>query len=80
VRSAAISRSASPGGKILGRVGSTRTSGTVRDRTDPPARRVSSPRGTGVDLHRALPRVRICGPAAPGREDHRSQDGSRSVP
>jgi hypothetical protein len=51
VRSAPASRSASCGGKILGKVRGTRTSGTVRDRRDPPCRRVSSPRGT----------VRICG-------------------
>ncbi len=38
VRSAATSRSASSGGKVRG----TRTSGAVRDRTDPPCRRVMS--------------------------------------
>jgi hypothetical protein len=47
VRSAPTRQSASCGDKILGRVRGTRTKGTVRDRTDPPCRRVSSPAAPG---------------------------------
>ena len=51
------SRSASPGDKILGSVRGTRTSGAVRDRTDPPCRRVTSPRGTGFTATGVSPRA-----------------------
>jgi hypothetical protein len=55
VGSAATSRSASDGDKILGRVRGTRTSGTVRDDLFPPWRRVDKPRGTGLAPHRSVP-------------------------
>ena len=32
----------------------TRTNGTVRERRDPPSRRVDKPRGTGFDAHRRV--------------------------
>jgi hypothetical protein len=57
VRSAPASRSASCGGKIPGSVRGTRTSGTVRDRIDPPCRRVSKPRGTGLACTGVSPRA-----------------------
>ena len=57
VRSAPISRSASSGDKILGRVRGTRTSGAIRDRIVPPWRRVISPRGTGLARTGVSPRA-----------------------
>jgi len=57
VRSAPTSRSASPGDKIRGSVRGTRTSGAVRDRRDPPSRRVSRPRGTGLTPTGVSPRA-----------------------
>ena len=57
MRSAPTSRSASPGDKILGSVRGTRTSGAVRDRLDPPCRRVSRPRGTGLTRTGVSPRA-----------------------
>ncbi len=57
VRSAATSLSASSGDKILGSVRGTRTSGAVRDRTDPPCRRVIRPRGTGLTRTGVSPRA-----------------------
>jgi hypothetical protein len=57
VRSAPASRPASPGGKIRGSVRGTRTSGPVRDRRDPPCRRVSRPRGTGLRPAGVSPRA-----------------------
>ena len=66
-------RSASPGDKIRGSVRGTRTSGAVRDRRDPPCRRVSRPRGTGL----------TCTGVSPGRRDRhtgptRTTGGGRS--
>jgi hypothetical protein len=57
VRSAASSRSTSPGAKIFGSVRGTRTSGTVRDRFEPPCRRVDKPRGTGLARTGVSPRA-----------------------
>ena len=58
---AATSRSASWGGKILGRVRGTRTSGTVRECTEPPCRRVSRPRGSGLTCTGVSPRTTAAG-------------------
>ena len=57
VRSAASSRSTSPGARIFGSGRGTRTSGTVRDRFDPPCRRVERPRGTGLARTGVSPRA-----------------------
>jgi len=57
VRSAATSRSASAGERIVGNVRGTRTSGAVRDARVPPARRVDKPRGTGFVATTVSPRA-----------------------
>ena len=57
VRSAASSRSASCGDKILGTVRGTAPAARSRDRLEPPCRRVDRPRGTGLTCTGVSPRA-----------------------
>ena len=55
--SAASSRSASCGDKILGTVRGTAPAARSRDRLEPPCRRVDRPRGTGLTCTGVSPRA-----------------------
>ena len=56
-RRAPTNASTSTGDRIFGNVRGTRTNGTVRDFTEPPERRVASPRGTGFVATGVSPRA-----------------------